>query len=826
VNRRLTALSLSIVAALGLAACGGGDSTSRTRNNMLVSNEAPSVQVGCYTSEAEREAARAATLEYWTNKIAGLEAELKLVEDAEILPVLAVAAPPRDEYSTQEAYDAEVARLQASFEQDKEREQTEIKSKADRIADLNSSIDAAKSARDAEVKTIDDASLCVGDPGTGAGTNKNPSTRMPCASSAAADLVMSSDPYKLTIRICDEASKLSVQNYDVSYNTLSAGEVMLEPGTARTYVVDVAVSETSSRNYKVVACSSNGYIDTALIVVDGQNVTTTYQDDSGEAIVVDFCGGQAPSGGGSGDSAAPADGDVSASGDQSNELPVDENGNLTPDALAALASACDGRVTFDVQEIIFKDNNLTANEPLLASVKLDCQITTPQLKRVEFLPKAYKTVTSGDTPDSPRYFANGEDGTSMFGEVRFDVEEGQWNMKAVVRLTFKTGDNLFQLVDFASAEQVLNVGPAYVDPNPCTLNSFALSAPVDNIKLLTTTCDHIRYGLSTVTYDFVISADQAYDLNSFPVPHKIGRDRLIHFVDGNASVMDNTYQIITCDADCESDNLDSTVSLTRTGEGVEFKAQDRCKSVNADYGTYAVAAPFIEVQPDLLARHNISSLSYLSGQNTDGPLNNSRILTGAEWFWVVSSCTVKGAIPKDVSDIFDVRGWLVKLTNPAGAPAPDSVDTSSTKTPIEPSVPVASIVNTGALVVPPGVSSVAVSPTDVAALLDGLKQADAVVAIGFDDAPLITMSYQSPRKLNIPSGAKVLKVMVAPDGGEPTVLEYPVSQPVVIDASTGAVAETGAEADGGLSMWLIVLLIILLIIVALIVVRPLGKRRS
>ena len=68
--------------------------------------------------------------------------------------------------------------------------------------------------------------------------------------------------------------------------------------------------------------------------------------------------------------------------------------------------------------------------------------------------------------------------------------------------------------------------------------------------------------------------------------------------------------------------------------------------------------------------------------------------------------------------------------------------------------------------------------------------------------------------------------MVAPDGGEPTVLEYPVSQPVVIDASTGAVAETGAEADGGLSMWLIVLLIILLIIVALIVARPLGKRRS
>jgi hypothetical protein len=212
---------------------------------MLVSNEAPSVQVGCYTSEAEREAARAATLEYWTNKIAGLEAELKLVEDAEILPVLAVAAPPRDEYSTQEAYDAEVARLQASFEQDKEREQTEIKSKADRIADLNSSIDAAKSARDAEVKTIDDASLCVGDPGTGAGTNENPSTRMPCASSAAADLVMSSDPYKLTIRICDEASKLSVQNYDISYNTLSAGEVMLVPGTARTYVVDVAVSTST-----------------------------------------------------------------------------------------------------------------------------------------------------------------------------------------------------------------------------------------------------------------------------------------------------------------------------------------------------------------------------------------------------------------------------------------------------------------------------------------------------------------------------------------------------------------------------------------------------
>jgi hypothetical protein len=819
VNRRLTALSLSIVAALGLAACGGGDSTSRTRNNMLVSNEAPSVQVGCYTSEAEREAARAATLEYWTNKIAGLEAELKLVEDAEILPVLAVAAPPRDEYSTQEAYDAEVARLQASFEQDKEREQTEIKSKADRIADLNSSIDAAKSARDAEVKTIDDASLCVGDPGTGAGTNENPSTRMPCASSAAADLVMSSDPYKLTIRICDEASKLSVQNYDISYNTLSAGEVMLVPGTARTYVVDVAVSDTSSRNYKVVACSSNGYIDTALIVVDGQNVTTTYQDDSGEAIVVDFCGGQAPTDGGSpGDGGTPSDGGT-------NDLPTDDEGTLDPAAVAALSAQCSEGVLFNIQEGLDADQSITANEFLVGRIALSCNVATPQLKRIDMFVK-FRNVDNGEDTG---IYGNGESSLARSGEVNFYLREGRWMVKGVVSLVVKTGDDTFNTVDFSSPEQEVVVGPEFIDPNPCTLKSFALSAPVDNVKLLTSTCDHIRYGLSAVTSDFVISPDQAYDVNSFPVPHKIGRDRLVHYVDGNAMLMDDTYQLITCDADCASDTFDSTVSLTRTGDEVEFMAQDRCKSINANYGTYATASPFNEIQSDLLTRPQIGDqypLSYMSGENADSYFNSSRITTGAEWFWVVSTCTVKGDIPKDVSDIVDARQWLVKLANPAGASTPESVDTSSTKTPIEPSVPVASIVNTGALVVPPGVTSIAVSPTDVAALLEGLKQANAVVAIGFDDAPLITMSHQSPRKLNIPSGAKVLKVMVAPEDGEPTVLEYPVSQPVVIDGTTGAVAATGADDDGGLSLWLIVLLIVLLIVVAVIVARLLGKRRG
>jgi hypothetical protein len=68
--------------------------------------------------------------------------------------------------------------------------------------------------------------------------------------------------------------------------------------------------------------------------------------------------------------------------------------------------------------------------------------------------------------------------------------------------------------------------------------------------------------------------------------------------------------------------------------------------------------------------------------------------------------------------------------------------------------------------------------------------------------------------------------MVAPEDGEPTVLEYPVSQPVVIDGTTGAVAATGADDDGGLSLWLIVLLIVLLIVVAVIVARLLGKRRG
>jgi hypothetical protein len=49
---------------------------------------------------------------------------------------------------------------------------------------------------------------------------------------------------------------------------------------------------------------------------------------------------------------------------------------------------------------------------------------------------------------------------------------------------------------------------------------------------------------------------------------------------------------------------------------------------------------------------------------------------------------------------------------------------------------------------------------------------------------------------------------------------------VVIDGTTGAVAATGADDDGGLSLWLIVLLIVLLIVVAVIVARLLGKRRG
>lgn len=57
-NRRASAVALSLIAAMVMSGCGGGESSSRTRNDALISNTGGDLVLNCYASDEERSRAR------------------------------------------------------------------------------------------------------------------------------------------------------------------------------------------------------------------------------------------------------------------------------------------------------------------------------------------------------------------------------------------------------------------------------------------------------------------------------------------------------------------------------------------------------------------------------------------------------------------------------------------------------------------------------------------------------------------------------------------------------------------------------------------------
>ena len=804
-----------------VSSCGGGESSTRTRNNALISNTGGDLVLNCYASDEERARAREEATTFWSNRLEELRQQLALEEAVVVIPALDVSGGiPREEYADEASYVEAVTEAQEAFTRDKELEDAQRASKEQAVAAARAAIEQAERDRDEALARIDDAPACVGDPGTGlaGGPQTDPlGLAPPCVSASAADLVSSSGSQTLRIRVCDAATKLSLQNYDISYNSLGGSEQQLSEGTGRFIAVDIATNQTT---YKAVSCSTSGYIDSSLIIVDGQNVSTERLDETNEPVVIDYCGGTSqpltePSGG---DGGTPTDG-----GDNTNQLPVANDGVLDNEAIYALGQQCGQDVSFDVKEVLHVDNIYTANEELLGVASLACAITTPQLRRVEMYIKAKNL--GNDEPG--KVFGNGEDTTSASGEVTFGLEEGTWAVKAFFRLVFEPSEDVFTAVDVPSVEKELVVGPFFDDPNICRPELFTLSDAVDGVKTLSAKCDYVKYGLyaSTSRFDQAMSADGDYILQKFPAQHKVGAKVLVHYVDGGRGYIGYSHQLLSCDEECQSDTTDDNVTLTSTGDSVKLKAKDRCAAKGEGYGTMVVAAPFLALQPDLLLRQPVDSdtrLFYTS--STSVPEELSSILSvksGAPWWWVASTCTINGQWPVDATQAIDPQQWLVKLSDvPSSGDDEPAADTTSTPVIAPPATPIASVVKDGALVVTSAATSVAVSPSAVAALLEELNVESAVVAISFDNGAFIPLSLLTPQRFSVPTDAKVFKIAVAKAGSEPTVTEYPVQRIEPVDAVTGVVAD---ETTSGSNTWIYVAIAVVLLLLLLVIARRRRK---
>jgi len=821
VNRRVSAVALSLVAAMVVSSCGGGESSSRTRNDALISNTGGDLVLNCYATDDERARAREEATTFWSNRLEELRQQLAREEAVEVIPALDVSGGiPREEFADEASYVEAVTEAQEAFTRDKELEDAQRASKEQAVAALRATIEQAERDRDEALARIDDAPACVGDPDTGleSGPQTDPlGLAPPCVTAAAADLVGSVGSQTLRIRVCDAATKVSLQNYDISYNSLGGSEQQLSEGTGRFIAVDITTNQTT---YKAVSCSTSGYIDSSIITVDGQNVSTERLDESDQPIVVDFCGGTSqpltdPSGG---DGGTPTGG-----GDNTNQLPVADDGGLDNEAIYALGQQCGQDVSFDVKEVLDVDNTYTANEELLGVASLACAITTPQLRRVE----TYIKATNLGNEEPGKVFHNGEDTTSTSGEVTFVLDEGTWAVKAVFRLVFEPSEGVFTVVDVPSVEKELVVGPFFDDPNICRPKLFTLSAAVDGVKTLSAKCDYVKYGLIAVTskFDESMSPDAEYIIQKFPAQHKVGAKVLVHDVSGGRGYIGYSQQLLSCDDECQSDTTDDNVTLTRTEDSVELKAKDRCASKGEGYDTMVVASPFLALQPDLLLRQQNDDEARLFYSSTGAGFrelsNKLSVKSSSPWWWVGSMCIINGKWPADATQAIDPQQWLVKLSDvPSPGDDEPAADTTSTPVIAPPATPIASVVKDGALVATSAATSVAVSPSAVAALLEELNVESAVVAVSFDNGAFIPLSRLTPQRLSVPTDAKVFKIAVAKAGSEPTVTEYPVQRIEPVDAVTGVVAD---ETTSGSNTWIYVVIAVVLLLLLLVIARRRRK---
>ena len=824
-NRRIVALSLSLVGALIAAGCGGSDNSSRTRNDAIINVNNGDTNftfvVDCFQDEAARASSKATAEEYWNNNVKSLEDELTTVNNIAVMPALSVAPAPREEFPDDATYEAEVARLQAEYESAKALEDVESKSKAERIARITADLEAAKTQRQKELEKIDALKLCVGDPGAG-GLLVDPNVIEPCATSSSADVSPDQDNAGrrlLGIRVCDQASKVSIQNYDVSGNSLAANEQRLADGTNRVLKQSLPEKSGDITVYEIVTCSATGYLDTSLITVDDSGTVTSVSARNvptpSEPSVVAFCGGTTPT---TGDGESSNTGSDSTNAVASNILPTNDDGTFTKEAIESLNSACTTTNELDVKELHQSDGLFSADELLEANAALACgTLTTPQLLRVEMY------VDAMNLKEDVRFqFGNGEQSKLTTGKVLLQLPEGEWKLNARFRLVFQGDSKNFQLIDISLPAVVVTVGPKGSDTRACYPRSFQLTAPENGVKRLEATCDAVFFSLSGSSTPFNEIDDRSVENSSpFPLKHKVGAGRVIHHIEAKRMFSSFGSVLVSCDDACVSDKLDSSITLTRSGDSVNFNATDRCAMKGPNIATKAIAVPYFELQPDLLSLQGHDDPTFVMGYSSvpdpgfDMQFGRTSLKTGAPWYVVTSYChPIVGPTDEQQFESSDWQSVLVKLDDvPTGSNDETLVGEESRPT----SVPVANIVTDGALLVGDGVTSVAISTTDIQSLLETLNMPNAQVAISYDDSAPFSMSYAPSNQLLVPEKAKLVKLSVTGSDGTVKVMEYPVVQTQTVGISAEGVVQASTGSASSSNTWIYVMVATLLALVAIFV---------
>ena len=839
-NRRIVALSLSLVGALIAAGCGGSDNSTRTRN-MDPSAVDPaslmpveSISVVCY-DDAGRSVDSAATKAQWDKKIEDLEADLARAEAIEIPPTLIFGGPPREEYASDDAYNQAVADAQTAYADARAFEDAQSKSKTERIASITADLAEARKLRDAELARIAEAPACIGDPGTGeaGGTSSNLSIAAePCANATAADLVGSSGSQTLRIRICDGATKLSLQSYDVSYNSLASSEQVLSEGTGR-YVEKTISTEVTG--FKAVTCSAIGYIDSSIITVNGQNVTTESLYESDQPIVAEFCG-TAPtnSGTGNGASSGTSNGDVTTAG-TSNSLPLNENGSIDASYITSLLENCSASETrpsrLEVKETLFKDNVFTEGEPLVVTATLPCIVTTPELEHVGF----YVAIYEGEIM---RWGANSrEDEVTFTKTAPFLAREGEWQLIGNFTLEFALPSGSGQGITIQTEPFSLNVGPANNDPDACKLESFVMSKPVDGVKTITAACDSIRYDLRGVSSTpeglsgalVAVGGDASKLEPSPPAKHKVGSGVGAHVFFPWATLGHPMYYMLSCDDDCVS-KQSTVANLTRSGSEVTLSVSDSCADKGEGYHRITQSGPLVQLQPDLLGyMEDFRNLEgkYLAHDSLENDATNAKrstMTTSADWFLVVTGCEFLQG-DDDTSPFTEFN--LVKV--PGGTATKDQqlAETTASSDPRAEttSLPLSEALSNGAVSVSPEVTTLSLSLLDLGNLADLLQLDAAQLFVAFDNGSKVTVPTFGRRSIDVPSDARVLRVTAVDSQGQTKVIELPVqnSEPAAVITSDGTISSTqSTESDSPPWLWIVVALVVVLATVTVV----LRKRRT
>ena len=798
-NRRIVALSLSLVGALIAAGCGGSDDLSRTRNNAIININQGGTNfaflVDCFQDEAARASSKATAEEYWNNNVKSLEDELTTVNNIAVMPALSVAPAPREEFPDDATYEAEVARLQAEYESAKALEDVESKSKAERIARITADLEAAKTQRQKELEKIDALKLCVGDPGAG-GLLVDPNVIEPCATSSSADL-STYDAKKLTIHVCDQATKVSVQKTDVNYTTLVGTEQPIGDGKNRSLVFGV---QSESTDFKAIACSATGYLDTAVIKVDGENVTTERIDESQEAMVSEFCGGGA--------------GNVSTAGN-SKAIPVNADGNIDQSYLQELTNQCSPAPALVIAETLSEDQKFVRGEPLKATATLPCTITAPELTSVSF-----KLIHDQEGRGAAELY--GDEYDIVFTKsVEFFAIEGDIKLTGAFELSFLLSNGQTNIVSFPTEQATFTVGPAPADARFCSLSSFVLSAPVDGVKTLDATCDKIAYkirGFSSPIAKYMESAETLGDVKALPpvppIKHIVGNGNQLSML-MSVAAFGEAFIIVSCDEDCKSEENEA-MTLSRNGDTVTMKPKDVCSKFGDTVTQRTTASPLVELQPDLLGASELESensrfriLDYQAGPGYASSPSELSMTTQRDWFVAITGCTA--------SDGENLEGPFVYLTKVSGAGASKAdqiADLSSTsdQTDGAPAVPLAAVVASEALVVPPDASDVTFGLAGVASLGDYLDIDISKIAVSFDNGPTTVLRPLGGQRVTIPKDAKVMRVTASDDNGASKTIDVAVqsAESVSVIQSDGTVsASASTENDSAPLLWVAVAVVVL-----------------